>query len=87
MKLSKIIPPHVRTLTARWCKKDFMVMDQKYRDIRARCASPMDTCHWCGHKFCDGEMMALASFCCGTGNKMLCQTCATELLASEPASP
>jgi len=34
----------------------------------------MDSCFWCGYKFENGEMMALASPEKGT-NKVLCQKC------------
>lgn len=77
------VPARTKTLTALWCKKDFTVMDQKFRDIREKMSKPMDTCHWCNHKFENGEMMALAAVK-GTGNKMLCQSCAEQLLASSP---
>lgn len=81
LQLSKRVPARTRTLTAKWCKRDFRVMDQKYRDIRAKMGKAMDACHWCGHKIADGEMMGLACFTEG-GNKILCQPCAGELLAS-----
>lgn len=82
LKLSRLVPAHTKTIAAFWCKRDFMSMCQQYRDVRARCASPMDSCYWCGHKIADGEMMALACFET-IGNKILCQPCADELLASE----
>jgi hypothetical protein len=41
----------------------------------------MDTCHWCGHKIADGEMIALACLTKG-GNKVFCQPCADKLLES-----
>lgn len=83
MKLSKRVPARTKTLVAKWCKQEFMVMDQTFRDVRAKMGhSKMDRCHWCHHYFEDGEMMALACFETG-GNKMLCQKCATELKATE----
>jgi hypothetical protein len=78
MKLSRNVPAHKRTEKFTWCKKDFLVIDQRYRDIRAKMRKPMDSCYWCGHKFIDGEMMALACPIRGT-NKVLCQPCAEEL--------
>lgn len=82
MQLSKRIPARMRVLKARWCKKEFTVMGPDFRRARARMRSKMDTCHWCRHRFEDGETMALASFVGKGGNKMLCQSCAEELLAS-----
>lgn len=82
MKLSKRVPARTKTVHFNWCKKDFTVMDQKYREIRKKHASkrsPMDACFWCGYKFMDGEMMALAQPKKGT-NEVLCQSCADELL-------
>lgn len=82
MQLSKRMPARTKTIVAKWVKADFMVMDQAFRDVRAKTGrSKMDRCHWCNHYFDDGEMMALACFETG-GNKMLCQTCAAELKAS-----
>lgn len=82
LRLSKQIPARTMTITARWCKRDFMEMSPSYRKIRCKTRKPMDTCHWCGHKIADGEMMGLANFY-EAGNKVLCQTCADELLASD----
>lgn len=79
MKLSKRVPARTKTLHAKWCKADFMEMDQEFRKIRSKSRNPMDKCHWCKHPFEDGEMMALACFQKG-GNKTLCQKCAAELL-------
>jgi hypothetical protein len=81
LRLSKLLPERTMTITARWCKRDFITMSQDFRKIR-RTMDPMDTCHWCGHKIADGEMMGLANFF-EDGNRVLCQTCADELLASE----
>jgi hypothetical protein len=82
MKLSKKIPAKIKTVKFLWCKKDFMLMSQKYRDIRSKLKNPMDTCFWCGYKFIDGDMMALAATVT-QGNKTLCQSCA-ELLEEKP---
>lgn len=78
LKLSRRIPARTKTLVATNIKKDFMKMSQEYRDIRSRLSKPMDTCYWCNHKFKDGEMMALI-FIDRSGNKILCQSCATEM--------
>lgn len=80
MELSKNIPARTKTVEFRWCKKDFMEMSQKYRDIR-KGMKPLDSCRWCGHKFKDGEMMALAAPEKQL-NWLLCQDCA-EALAKE----
>jgi len=77
-KLSRTIQAHKKTIRLRWCKRDYLVMSQKYRDIRKRCRSPMDSCFWCGHNFIDGEMMALAAPEKGL-NKILCQECADKI--------
>jgi hypothetical protein len=79
MKLSRMLPARRHTVEFNWCKKDFVVMSQKFRDIRARSHNPMDSCFWCGHRFSDGETMALAQPKKGA-NKTLCQKCATDLL-------
>lgn len=80
MKLSKRIPARTKTLTAKWCKKNFLVMSPKYREVRKKMRKPMDTCYWCNHGFEDGEMMALALFNELCGNKVLCQNCADDLM-------
>lgn len=79
--LTKRVPAKTRTVYARWCKKNFMQMSQKFRAIRAKSRNPMDTCFWCRYSFQDGDMMGLAAFEKGP-NKVLCQGCADELLAS-----
>lgn len=84
LTLSKRVPARTKTLTALWCRANFMEMSQQFRTIRAKARNRMDSCYWCSHKFADGEMMALACFD-GKGNKTLCQRCAQELLASEAA--
>lgn len=81
MQLSRMVPAHRYTVQFKWCKRDFSLMSPKFREIRAKCASPMDTCFWCKHSFADGEMMALAQPDKG-GNKVLCQSCADLLLAT-----
>ena len=82
LKMSKRVPARTKTLTASWCRKNFLAMSPEYRAIRARTSKPMDSCHWCHHKFADGEMMALAAVH-RSGNKVLCQSCADELLKSQ----
>jgi len=83
--LSKKIPSRTKTVHFLWCKKDAMLMDEQYRQIRSRFKNPMDKCWWCGHNFENGEMMALA--CAdGRGNKMLCQECAGKLKEEEECS-
>lgn len=83
MYLSRRISARTKTLNAAWCEKEFLEMTPRYREIRGGMRNKMDTCHWCKHKFADGEMMALACFKgVKGGNKVLCQKCATELLES-----
>ena len=82
MYLSKVIPQYTKVVKFRWCKKDWLEMSQRFRDIRKTMRSPMDSCFWCKHGFEDGEMMALASPEKGL-NKLLCHTCADILLESE----
>lgn len=82
MKLTKIIPARTKTITARWCKKDFAINDGEYRNIREQMNNPMNTCFWCDYKFVDGDTIALASFEEKSGNKVLCQKCAEALLKS-----
>jgi hypothetical protein len=81
MEISKLIPARKKTLHARWCKADFLVMTPEYRAIRESMGGGMVSCYWCKHKFEYGEMMALACFE-EAGNKTLCQKCAAELLSS-----
>lgn len=76
-RLSKTVPAHRHTIEFNWIKRNFTVMCRAYREIRAKCGSPMDTCCWCDHKHVDGEMMALAQPQePGSANKILCQECA-----------
>ena len=84
MKLSKVIPARRETVVFDWCKKEFLVMGPDFRNARRDRPRKFDKCSWCNHKFNDGEMMALACPEKST-NKMLCQSCATELLASDKA--
>jgi len=82
MQLTKRIPARTKTVKFKWCKKDFMEMSDKYRQIRAKTGrAAMDKCFWCGHVFANGEMMALAQPEKGA-NKVLCQNCADEALSA-----
>ena len=85
MKLTRTRPASTVEFTATACKLDFRKMSQEFRKIRSRCRNPLDRCEWCKHPFADGEMMALAFSDTknNKGNKMLCQTCATDLISSE----
>ena len=78
MRLSRRIPARTKTLSARWCKKDFSKNTEKWRNIRRENPS----CYWCRRGLNDGEDIALACFD-GLGNKVLCQECADELIASD----
>lgn len=82
MELSRRVPARTKTITARWCKRDWMPMSDKFREIRGRSRNSMDTCYWCHKGFQNGDMMALACFD-NKGNKVLCQACADELIASD----
>ena len=84
MQLSKIIPARRKTITADWCRLNFMAMSPEFRAIRDRSRHKMQHCHWCQHPFVDGEMMALACFQ-ENGNNVLCRKCAIELLRSDPS--
>jgi len=81
MHLSREIPARREIIQAKWCKKDFIKMGKEVRKARQCMRDPMDKCYWCGHKFIDGEMMALACLS-GEGNKILCQNCAAQLESS-----
>jgi len=85
LRLSKPIPARTKTVTARWCKLEWLQMSDTYRAIRRKARHKLDTCYWCGHAFRDGEMMALAAFEEQVGNRTLCQVCGGKLLASEAA--
>ena len=81
MKLSKVIPSHRKTVEFLWCKNEFMEMSDRYRKARGtlpKSRGAKDSCFWCGYKFKNGDMMALAKPI-GKTNKILCQSCATEL--------
>lgn len=82
MKITRHIAARTQVIKVEWCKKDFMEMSKKFRDIRSKSKKPMDRCGLCRHAFADGEMMGLACFEKG-GNKTVCQSCADELIASE----
>jgi len=86
LTLTRRVPAHTRTETADWCKREFLPMSEGFRQSRARMRKVIDRCYWCEHVFIDGEMMALAHFA-GKTNKVLCQSCAGELLASQEAQP
>lgn len=83
LTLSKRIPARRKTVRARWCLAEFLEMSPQFRAIRKEAGRPMDNCYWCNHPFADGEMMGLAAFEDRIGNKILCQTCAMELLNSK----
>ena len=78
LSLSKRIPARTKTLTATWCRQEWVRIDDTFRAIRERC--DRTSCYWCKHKFENGEMMALAAFEGKVGNRTLCQDCAIELL-------
>ena len=82
MKLSKRIPARIKTIKFNWCKKDWIEINDNYRAIRKKLREPMDACFWCGYKFVNGDMMALAQPEKGK-NKVLCGACADELLSGD----
>lgn len=84
MIITRKIPARTKVIVVEWCKKEWMLMSQRFRDIRARTRNPMDKCGICKHEFEDGEMMGLACFE-SSGNKTVCQSCADELIASKTA--
>jgi len=84
MKLSKTIPSRVKTVEFLWCRKDWMQMDQEYRDARKELKlSKEDSCYWCNHEFKDAEMISLAYQKEKNVVKVLCQKCANELTQPE----
>ena len=82
LELSKRIPARTETVKFEWCRKNFTVMDQKYRAIRGEMQNPMDACFWCKYKFEDGDMLALAQIK-GRRNVVLCQACVSEMEGGE----
>lgn len=80
--LKKIVPKREITLEIEAVNPSFTKMSEKFRAVRSRSRNKMDKCHWCGHPFENGEMMALAFL--ATGNKALCQACAQQAIASCP---
>lgn len=81
MYLSKIIPKRKKIIEFNWCKKDFMEMTDRYREIRNKMKRPNDSCFWCNYKFKNGDIMGLAQPKKGF-NKILCQKCADKVLNS-----
>jgi hypothetical protein len=82
MKLTKIIPSHRKTIYALWCRKDFMLFGV-FKQAREKYGmSVQSTCFWCRHPFEPETKMALACIK-EHGNKLLCEKCADELLASK----
>ena len=81
LKLSRVVPAHIKTFEATYCKLDFMEMSQRFRDIRAKTRNPMDRCFWCKYVFVNGDMMALAFS--NKGNKVLCQSCGKKMQESQ----
>lgn len=83
LALSRIVPVHIERHDFRWLKRDFTVMNADYRRIREKCGGTMMECHWCHHKFADGETIGLAQpEAFGQGNWALCQSCCDEMEAS-----
>lgn len=82
MKLSRTIPARIQVETVLWCRTEYMKMSRQFRAVRAYATDKMSKCWWCGYRFLDGNMMALACFK-DKGNKILCQDCASQLKASE----
>ncbi len=83
MKLSKKIPARTKTIKINWCTKDWVVMSQKYRDIRNKYHNKKFGfyCDWCRHEFENGESMSIAQPVKGK-NMILCSRCADDVLSS-----
>ena len=85
LTLSKRIPARsarTKTITAKWCTKNFTTMSDRYRAIRGKLRHPGFECYWCGYQFVNGDPIALAHFE-HMANKVLCETCAVELLGAD----
>jgi len=80
MKLRRRVPARIKTLRASCCRKGFLVMSEEVRAIRRNSSYKMTHCYWCRHEFKNGDPLALAMT--EVGNKVLCEKCADELLAS-----
>ena len=79
--LSKLIPQHTRSMRFKWCKRDFMLFGD-FKAARSRMSRPIlqgGRCYWCHGPFHDEDMMALAAPEKGA-NRLLCQTCAGQLV-------
>lgn len=72
--LSKQIPSRRKTFKIRQHKKDFLIYNETFREVRAMMRAPLDECYWCSEPFKDGDMMALAIPEKGK-NRVLCQRC------------
>jgi len=76
--MQKTITKHIAARTEKLeiigGRKDFMLMDEKFRAIRSRSKHPMDKCGLCRHAFENGEMMGLVMIK-GKRNKTICHTC------------
>src|ERR1700739_3158391 len=84
--LSKVIPRHTRTVRFHWCKRDFQLFGF-FKAARSRMGLSIlqgGRCYWCHRPFHDDDMMALAAPEKGA-NKLLCQTCAGQLIPTPSA--
>lgn len=83
--LTRQIPARTKVVQFTWVVKSFTTMSQTYRTIRAKARNKMISCFWCGHKFEDGESIALAARekAC---NVTLCHGCADAALEKAEGS-
>lgn len=84
MKLIRRIPARTETVEFAWLRCNFTTMGPGWRRIREGHGEPKTKCFWCRYEFLDGDLMALGST--GSGNKVLCQSCARELEAGDTAA-
>lgn len=73
MQLTKQIPARTKTMSFKACSKNYTTLADGWRKV---------CCFWCKRKFENGDAMALALAQKGR-SRVLCQSCAAELLASE----
>jgi len=82
LRLTKRIPTRTKTISFLWLRKDFLVMGDDFRKARARMRNKLTSCWWCKTDFKDGDVIALGAIK-GTGNKVLCQNCASVAIKGE----
>jgi len=75
------IPARKLKVEFTFVRKDFAVINDNWRRIRAKARNPMVACFWCKKDFENGESIALAARA-KKANVVLCHSCADTALKS-----